>query len=293
MIISPYQTLVCQAYDLTAIERGLKLAQLEGGLFAVQTPNTPLYLISPLNREIPPFGHPLLWDDKIFIDARGMIRVDNNAALGYVVTQQAEFEFQVNRAKLTWYAKSQNVDDLAVLGDIAPVTFARFVAENLVRALGLGPEEQALATLTLVFYYFCMFRDPGELEEAEMNRMIGKIGRMTYLTSEWIYQRKEPLRYMGGIQDLVAVLHGMIENPRIKSLNAASLITYVRGGWFGMNAVETMGVALEHPPTFLAMVVASLKDRSYRNARLAKVVQTNDKKNSGKQFLANTAHLGI
>ncbi|MNH46795.1 hypothetical protein D3C79_1097310 [compost metagenome] len=52
-----------------------------------------------------------------------------------------------------------------------------------------------------------------------------------------------------------------------------------------------MAVALEHLPTFLAMVYMSLLDRSYRNSGVAKVVLQADRSGAGKSFILNLSRL--
>lgn len=291
MFTSPYETLACRAYDLAPVHKALKLARLEGGLLPRPSKTSPLVLVSPVARDVPVFAHPVFTDDTVVVDARGLIRVGRNTGDDFAIVQHTEFEFQTLRARLSWYALQHGGEDLASLGDLPLVVFARFVAENLVRRLGLGPEEQAKITMVAAFYYLCMFRSE-EIAEAEYNKFVGKIARITKLPGEWIFQHGTELRYMAGLEQFVEVLKVTVPGPRTQNLSPAFIMAVLRGGWFGSNAPETMSVALEHAPTFLAMIVSCLQDRSYRKSGLGQMVLNNDRQDMGKQFLKNVSHLG-
>ena len=43
--------------------------------------------------------------------------------------------------------------------------------------------------------------------------------------------------------------------------------------WFGSNAKEILAVALEHPPTWYAIVFSSLEERTYKNSMIARVAE--------------------
>lgn len=302
MIVSPYQTMACKAYahTLPAIDKAIKLALIEDGMTPARMGGKTLggvVVVRPENKEVPPFAHPYIYqadrieDSFVLIDARGFIRPDRDAPGGYKVTQNTEFDFLAVRAALTRYAHLHGGEDLQNAGDIAMVAFARFLSENIVRRLGLSPEEQALLTMVTAFYYLCLFRSESELDESDINKMVTKVSRATYLPAQWIFERMDKLAYMGNITDYVRVVKEVIENRRMDNFSPALLFGIVGGGWFGSNSKEVMAVALEHPPTFLAMVYTALRDRSYRNAGVAKSVLANDKRDAGRQFLQNLVQL--
>jgi hypothetical protein len=58
------------------------------------------------------------------------------------------------------------------------------------------------------------------------------------------------------------------QSVRLNNLNVMTLTSIVGGLWYATNGRELMGVALEHPPTWLMLVERALSDRSYNSSGL-------------------------
>lgn len=183
------------------------------------------------------------------------------------------------------------MEDLANLGDIATTTFARFLGENITRRLAFSPEEQMVITMVAAFYYMCLSREAGEIDERELQRMVTKISRCTQLNAQWIYDHCGEIRHMDNIQDFVDVLKAVVPNKRMDNMNIPLLYAIVGGGWFGMNSKEIIAVAMEHLPTWLAIVATAISDRSFRKAGVSQVVLQSDRNGSGKTFAMNVVRL--
>lgn len=298
MFKSPYETLACRMYQVQKLGSQLEVANMEEQLVTAELNDKTIVgvkLVYPLNREVSPFAHPFpLFKDGQFVgvvvDARGMTRIDQRAGELQVISP-TEYEFSVIRASLTRYAIINGGEDLMSLGNLPITVFSRFLAENITRRLGLGPEEQAQITMVSAFYYLCLLREPGELEERDIQRMTQKVSSATYIPANWIFDNIGEVEYMGDMNAYVAVLKRVVKNRRIEDISPALLISMLGGGWFGSNAKEVVAVALEHPQTLIAMIYLALKDRSYRNSGLAKVVLACDRRDIGKVFLRNVLTL--
>src|ERR1700690_1750674 len=82
MKISPYETKSCAGYQLDGIKKALALAEIEGGLVPLKMNGKAIpwvWGVSPENREIPGFAHPLLYKGRheaemVVLDVRGYTR---------------------------------------------------------------------------------------------------------------------------------------------------------------------------------------------------------------------------
>lgn len=298
MKISPYETKPCAGYQMDSITKALALAEIEGEIQPLKLNGkyvSCVYGVSPENKEVPGFAHPLFFKARdggelVMLDVRGYTRrVAQEGELS--ISNMGEYNFNVVRAALTVYAQRNGVEDMAGLGDLPMTVFARYLGENITKRLMFSPQEQMLITMVAAVYYACMFRPAGEIDERELQKIALKVARATRIPADVVFDHAGALRHMDGPEDFVQVLKEVLNNKRSESLNVPLLFAIVGGGWFGLNQKETMAVALEHIPTFLGMVYMSLLDRSYRNSGVAKIVQASDRNNAGKSFLLNTSRL--
>lgn len=299
MKISPYETKTCTGYQMGGITKALALADIEGDLapMALNGKIVPgLFGIIPENKEIPPFAHPLFYKDRsgtelVVLDSRGYARGRKGETL--VPANYADYTFNVVRGALTIYAKRNGLEDMAGLGDLPIAVFSRFLGEKLTRQLMFSPQEQMLITMVSAVWYICHFRDATEepFSERDLQKIALKVARATRIPAEVVFQHAGALRHMETIDDYLQVLKEVLNSKRANDMDPRLIYALTGGGWYGLNHKETMAVALEHLPTWLAMVYMSLLDRSYRNSGVAKVVLAADRSGAGKTFILNLSRL--
>lgn len=294
MKVSPYDTKPCASYNMSDTLKYIRLAFVEGTLYSYEGNIPGIYLVSPSNKEIKPFTHPVLIEQHgvtfVVIDARALIRIDANNN-SYKVINHTEFQFNIMRAALTLYASRHSMEDIGNIGDLGLTTFARYVSENLTRRLNLNPEEQMKIAMVASFWHLCGMRESEELTERDLQRMVPRVARCTKLNAQWIFDNVGAVRHMDGVQDFVNVVKEVVPNRRLEQLDVALLYAMLGSGWFGFNGREVVAVALEHIPTWYAIIYTALIDRSFRKAPIANIVQINDRNGAGKQFTINTARM--
>jgi hypothetical protein len=69
------------------------------------------------------------------------------------------------------------------------------------------------------------------------------------------------------------------------------LFTVLGGTWFGANAKELVAVALEHPPTWISILLAAFTERSFRNSQLGKLAERGSNKKTGEDFVVAVLNL--
>lgn len=311
MIHSPYQTTACRAYDTRAIEKGAKLAAVEDQILhtlttpAGKTITGQVMGVSPDNKDIPLFSHPfptyLNADTKILgetpfilLDIRGVAKVGRTGELK--LTNPTEYEFLLVRGLLTYFWYQNDPRDLVNLGEIAPAIFTRWLAQSITRRLGLSPAEQVQVTVVALFYWYSLFTPneeigEGAIPEGEKRRIITKLNAISSIPSSMSFELADKLSYMPTLKDFVQGLKDVVQSPRMERLSEGLLMSMLGGSWFGFNAKEVVAVALEHPPTFLAILHMALKDRSYKKSMLGTLAYDHDKRGRGEEFSRNVNHL--
>ena len=61
--------------------------------------------------------------------------------------------------------------------------------------------------------------------------------------------------------------------------------------WFGSNKTELISVALEHPPTWVAMIYTAVNDRGYRKSQIGAIALNSARKQSDKLLTRNVESL--
>lgn len=295
MFLTAYETLACRAYNTQSIESAIRLAMVEEELEEVRTPGVQRYVrgvfgIKPGNDQVPAFSHPFRVEmDKhsfYFIDTRAYLQKNRDGSTSY--TNVADYRFQIIRAVLNIHWE-QEPRDLLNLGELAPLVFCRWLSEAIVRRMGLGPAEQARVMTVTLFYWYSLFRgnDEGDFDEKERMRILTKLNQISSIPTTLSMEIVDDIHAMPNLQAYVSVLKDVVGSSRLEKLNEPLLFAMLGGSWFGLNAKETIAVATEHPPTFLAIVLSALESRSYRKSILGRLVYDNDKRGRGESFNKN------
>lgn len=294
MFKTAYDTLACRAYNTASIEHAIKLAIIEGEINPFVIPGfnfnfKGVYGINNGNDKIPAFSHPFRMEISgttgYLIDSRAYVVKDRSGE--YSLTNAADFKFQVHRAvmNLEW---EEDPNALKTFGELSPLVFCRWLTEAIVKRLGLNPNEQVRVTTVTLFYWFGLFREKDEeFSEKEKMMILQKLSQITAIPTTTTMAFVDEIPLMLSIQQYVDVLKNVAGSKRLESLNPALLFSMLSGSWFGLNAKETIAVAVEHPPTFVTIIEMALNNRSYRKSVLGRLTYEADKKGRGEAFLKN------
>lgn len=290
MFNNPYETTPCADYNMSRVKDGIRLSIIEGtfdSAIGSDKKDIPgVRLITSRNRDIPPFSHPFIYEEDgkktAFIDARGFTRIDREGAMS--ISSKTEYDFNVLRAKLSLFWVAQSPADLLALGQLPMTVFCRWISENLARRFGLDPASQMRATIVAGFFYLSMYRIDPEMDEEAKIKSCTQISRATRINVDDVFEIADKLKPITNVKDFVENLVEHVGSVRLERFNIGVLYSSLGGSWFGGNAPELIAVALEHPPTFLAMVFTALHERGFRNTGIAKVVLAADRGDLGRTF---------
>lgn len=287
----PYETTVCKIYTkLNDVTNKINRAALDTPLEEVRMNNGDIikdaFFVTPLDDHdvVPNFTQFLMIKDKLVIDARQYMRYDykNNT---YKVTAVNDWTFQCIRLALTNKLFREGPSYLSLLTDVPAKVFTRWVSGALINRYNL-PIEIQLNVYTVVCCYYLALIDPELVEPSPLRlRYVPIISKLTGVDPTRVYDIVDGLGVLGNANDLAVALSEDTGQMRTGDLKFADLFTLVSTSWFGVNARENIGVALEHVPTFIALIYMSVAERSYRKTVLTQRTETAGRPNELRAFV--------
>lgn len=242
---------------------------------------------------IPYFSHPLLVEDLhkqkyLCGDVRQYIKKDGNAnnALGmFNIKNESEFNLTYNRLALNLIWLTQRPESLRDLSYIPNSIFSSWISEGIANRFALDPKDQMTLAIISSFYYQSLFTEFNTFLEEDRQKMATMIIKATRAPAKMVFDVTDKITKISNVSEFCSTCQGILENPRIENLNAGLLITIIGNSWFGMYAKETLAIALEHPPTWVALVYAALTERTYKKALLSRISERFAGNKGGSDFM--------
>ena len=247
-----------------------------------------LYGISKTEQDIPPFAHPIINTARNYIacDLRQVVKPISHSS-DYTIKNESEYKHFVTRFVLTGLFIEPNYKDLLSL-KFAQKAFATWLSDNLTRKFGLNPGESVkLSILSHLYYLQCFTNNPIQHNPQELFIKT----RWDIIVPELIHEVINKLDKLDNIDDYCKSLYKVTDNPRLKDMDYIVLSNILVNTWFGLNSKELVLCALEHPPTWIALVYTALNQKSYKNSGIAQIVEKINKKNKGDEFNNQVDHL--
>lgn len=280
MFISPYETTACRNHRMDDIRRDVTHLFLENEL---RPYHGRVYLVGDEHTQLKPFAHPIVIDNPhergqliVVGDARSSSRVHRDTG---ELRGGSDFDFLKLRCRLMdlMWVDGQGTD-LLNAGDFQVRVFARLMAENLGRRMNLSMETQVRVQVISAYYYVGLFYETLPDDEEFLVKMSKRISRSVGVPVPEVLSIVEDVPPMLSTSDFTDTLAQHGNSVRLEKLKPGFLYTMLGGIWFGANNVETVAVAMEHPPTFAAMLQMTLVDRGYRKSILGQLIQRIDKR---------------
>lgn len=228
---------------------------------------------------IPLFAHPLLVshnnstylcsDIRLFVKTNGeSVNVRNP-----VPKNQVEYNFVKSRTvlNLAWLSGSQ----VAIKNSLTfgATVYSMWISEVVSKRFALDPRDQLILSV-IVHYFFQSLHYEEDINNEETKQLFTvHTMKATKASSQIVFDVFDRLGKMENLEDFCTNVKNVLENVRLKDFNAGTLITSISMSWFGSNAKEILAVALEHPPTWYAIVFSSLEERTYKNSMIARVAE--------------------
>lgn len=299
-----YQTTVGAAFVMKSVETAIKQALIKDGIDRVvlrvksEGEFKPVFITGayPSESDIPLFTHPIsitgLNKQKyLCTDLRLYVKKDLDIEhLEAGIRNLTEFNFIKSRAilNLLWVnGYSSMIKNSLSFG---ASVFSHWLTDTIVRAYALDFKDQSTINVLCAFYYLTLF-DNDTLDADYKERLAVHTIKATKVPAEFVFSVLDKVDHMAAITDLIQAIVDITENSRLNQFNLPVLLTLIKNSWYGTQVKEILAVALEHPPTWLAIIYASLSERTYKNSMLYKVAERLGKKGLADEFMSNYRNL--
>ena len=299
-----YQTTVGAAFVTKSVETAIKQAIIKDGIdrVALRVKSDgefkPVFITGayPSESDIPLFTHPITvtgLDKQKYLCTDLRLYVKKDLDIDHVeagIRNLTEFNFVKSRAilNLLWV----NGDSAMIKNSLSLGTavFSAWLTDTIVRAYALDFKDQSTISVLCAFYYLTLF-DNTSIDENYKERLAVHTIKATKIPADFVLTVLDKVGNMHSINDLIEAITRITENTRLKQFNLAVLLTLIKNSWYGTQVKEILAVCLEHPPTWLAIVFASLSERTYKNSMIFKIAERVGKKGLADEFMANYRNL--
>lgn len=291
MVIDPYDTTVGGWYKPAPIINALRRAEITHPLPSAVTPTgnrlRDAFVVTPSEdfQDIPNFTQFVnIGKDspKWVMDGRPYMRWNRNAD-SYRLVAENDYAFQCMRLAITQLL-SDDPGFMHRLGDTPVKTWVRWLTLALAQRYNLSLEYQARVSVICAYYYHTQLDEARTLSVSERQALSNKVSRVTAVPVPTVLEMIEPVGPLKTGDDLATALREHAGTLGLTQLKFVDLYTLVANSWIGVNARENVGLALEHIPTFIAMVYYALSERSYRKTVITRRAETTGRQHELQQF---------
>lgn len=277
-----YETTALAGQDTDKIRRQfdelLIRTEVYDGIF-MESPVRQVKVISGKMDHILPFAHPLLHQkdhvNYAFIDGRTFTRVDPHNRGSLVISSTREYVFQIVRSALMLHAQ----DDYQAQGlkNMSPLPldiFTKWVGQSVSRRLGLDASAQIYVAVMAGFLYLSQFEDTAQWHDRDREKVATQISRVTHVNPSTILDMTNDMPPLHSVAKFTQYTSAYEQNRRLEQLNPVTLFAIIGGTWYTRQGKEVACSALEHPPTWMAMIYLSIVERSIRDSMPAQIIKS-------------------
>lgn len=295
-----YQTTVGSVFVTKQIETAIKEGIIKDGLDSVnlnvrnEGNVTPIFITGCYSSEsqIPLFTHPisifnfqrknyLVSDLRSFIRPESSIKdIENGAG----IKNLTEYNFAKSRAILNLIWLNNGTGQIKNGLAFASTVFSAWLSEVIAKTYALDFKDQTVLAIITSFYYQTLFTEETAFDDDSKQKMAVHTIKATKAPGEFVFEIFDKIEPMSSIEDYCTNVVRILENVRLKNFNLPMLLNIVRNSWYGVNAKEILPIALEHPPTWCAIVYTALNERTYKNSMITRVAERFGKRGAADEF---------
>lgn len=300
-----YKTVIGSAFNTKNIELAIKECIIKDQIDYVNLNVNkngkfiPIFITGIFGGEskIPLFTHPLAifnfnhknylcTDLRLFIrDTTTVSEVENN------IKNRTEYNFAKSRAILNLLWLNDDVLNIKNTLSFASGIFSAWLADVISKAYALDYKDRTTISIITSFYYQTLFENKKVFDEESKQKMAVHTINVTKSPGSYVLEVFDQIQTMEDIEDYCRNISTIVENVRLKVFNLAVLLTIIKSSWYGTNAKEILSIALEHPPTWSAIVYTALNERSYKNSIIYRLAEQLGKRGLADEFLMQYRNL--
>lgn len=257
-----------------------------------------VYRLIPGGADIPAFSQPIYVENSndtraIVVDIRPFVTVTNMKNKEYKVNNFYAYDSALERLILQTMWIEFGVNKILGLGLFPMRVFGRWVTNTLAKRLTLSQDAQYNLNIVSCYYYHCLHDDSSDqqLTPITLSRVVGLIHRATGYELRNIHAVVSSLPILRDINGFVNAIKGATNSPLLDNMNPAGLFSIIGPTVTGHDPRVTASIALEHPPTFVALAHSALTFRGAGKSGLGEVIKPISNIQDAKDFI--TAYRGL
>lgn len=267
MLKTPYEAYACKYYHkYSDIALALSQAAIADTLHeaTILDRKVPVRFVTNRDPKIPVFNHPITVEARTtgrltVGDGRSFITLTRD---GSEHVQKTQYDFNAIRCLLQHKWTEDSAPLFAAVSILPTRVFARWVAQTLTRKLALPVETVSKVTVLVGFYYLSLFNDLTHYSSLDKTKIAIQLSKALYINANEVEKILEDINTVPhNIHDLAALLSAHSGTARAEKLTPALLYTLIGNIWYGGSGSEITAVALEYPPTWLAMLYMAVNER--------------------------------
>lgn len=249
---------------------------------------------------IPLYAHPILikglrGEDYLCTDIRPFIKpVDDLEQTANpnqpIPKNMGEYQLAKSRAvlNLLWLTGSEQTIRLSL--SFASQIYAQWISESISNRFALDARERLMLTVLAFAFYQYQFYSPSD-SQSQLPGIIAHATSKLGLPSSFVEEVLTGLEPINTIDEFCQVIKTRLDNLRLKDFNSGILVTVVANSWYSYNAKEMIPVALEHPPTWIAIVHAAYTNKTYKNSVVSKLTYRYNRHGTADAFVKEFASI--
>ena len=283
-----YKTAAGAVVNTHPIEKAIKEAIVRDGVDKVTLGVKPQGNVHPFfltgthssEAQIPAFTHPIAFlnyegKDYLCTDIRMFIRKGTPPDdIESGIRNKSEVDFSVSRSILNLAWITGGVNEIKNSLRWAAKVYSTMVASVIARENNLDYRDETLVVIAAEYYYRTLFISQEKITEEQKEDLAIHTIKSTQAPAELVHRVFDNMPDFSNIREWCVALGKVVENPRLENFNYGLLLELLRNAWLYTDGKRIMAVALEHPPTWCAMVYCSIVDRGLRNSMVARFSDT-------------------
>lgn len=246
---------------------------------------------APSENNIPLFAHPITIkntqnDVLICADLRFFVRKDTPLDnIEKSIKNVTEFNFAKSRLILSMIWQTGNEGKIKNNLNFAATVYSAWLSEAIAKNYALDFKDQTTLAVLTNYFYQTLFYEDNTFDEDTKQRIATQVIKATKTPAEFVFEVIDRIGPMTSIEDYCVQVRTVLENVRLNNFNLPMLLTIVKNSWYGTNAKEVICVALEHPPTWCAVVFAALSERTYKSSIIYRIAERFGKRGASDEFM--------
>ena len=237
-------------------------------------------------KAMPSWEHPILIKDRkhntmVVSDIRKYVSGDDRMEnIHDTANSNTGLEFVILRALITRDFLNEEIGEFNNIRIGACAGFVGLVLACITHTIRLDMEDE-LAVRVAVTYYYNSLLYPIDEREKRKDRIIARTingaypGKISTRDLEYILNKVDTK--INDIDSLVSIIKCVVKETTRRYIERDSLIAGLTGMWFGHGVAGTLTIALEHMPTWIAVLLSNLDNRSYKKTKLYGIIEANKK----------------